>query len=50
MNKDDDTWEPLENVVIDPILLENFYKNQLAKEKRAEIRIQKKNSNKSLPP
>ena len=44
-----DTWEPKENIDIDPKLLENFYRDKLNKEKRAEIRNKKKILAKSTP-
>ena len=49
LDKNSDSWEPFENVSMDPILLENFYKNELLKEKRAEIRVRNKMSAK-VPP
>ena len=44
-----DTWEPKVNIEIDPKLLEIFYRDELNKEKRAEIRNRKKILAKSKP-
>ena len=46
LDKNSDSWEPFENVCMDPVLLENFYKNELLKEKRAELRVRNKMANK----